>query len=211
MGFLGGENGDVTGGLVYTSDGFGVRTGMYGADLGEKYTSGEFAISYTAGLTTDSSKSGVVAQTSNLLQKDDSKYLYVCVGNTTNYTGITDVINQGMGILEQVSAVAEDVESRVKLDGSNADFLYVKETYVNGFSWYRIWSDGWCEQGGQSSVITATTTITLLKDYKNTQYNLYLAGTSAGYPWIISRTTQSFVADTSAAATVDWKACGYIL
>ena len=44
------------------------------------------------------------------------KHLYICVGNTANYEGITDVVNQGMEILEQVN---QGIESRVKLDATN--------------------------------------------------------------------------------------------
>lgn len=31
----------------------------------------------------------------------------------------------------------------------------VIETYVNGTSWYRVYSDGWCEQGGQFVITTS--------------------------------------------------------
>lgn len=76
-------------------------------------------------------------------------------------------------------------------------------------SWYVIYSNGWCEQGGRLSVSTSTTTITLLKSYIDTNYNISMTG-SVGYPWVTSRTVNSFVADTSANATVDWKTKGYI-
>ena len=43
----------------------------------------------------------------------------------------------------------------------------VVKTYRNGTSWYRIWSDGWCEQGGNTqSAVNGKYTITLLKPYK---------------------------------------------
>ena len=47
----------------------------------------------------------------------------------------------------------------------------VTETYVNGTSWYRVWSDGWIEQGG---IYTGTGTnnpaVSLLKTMANTNY-----------------------------------------
>ena len=85
-------------------------------------------------------------------------------------------------------------------------------------SWYKVFEETnqqtgevrkWCEQGGQSSVATSTTTINLLKSYAYISYNLSMTG-SAGYPFITSRSTGSFVADTSAAAVVVWEAKGYI-
>lgn len=37
------------------------------------------------------------------------------------------------------------------------------ESYQNGTSWYRLYSDGWCEQGGSQDLPAfATTTLTLL-------------------------------------------------
>lgn len=50
----------------------------------------------------------------NLTEKDDviKQLLYICVGNTTNYEGVTEVVNQGMDILEQVA-------QKVNVDGTN--------------------------------------------------------------------------------------------
>ena len=48
---------------------------------------------------------------------------------------------------------------------------YLVQSYVNGRSWYRVYSDGWCEQGGQITVTVEITNITLLKSYKDNNYN----------------------------------------
>ena len=66
----------------------------------------------SVGVTTDSNYSGLIAKTSNIFQFDEKKHLYICVGNTTNYEGISDVVNQGMEILEQVA-------QKVNVDGTN--------------------------------------------------------------------------------------------
>ena len=51
---------------------------------------------------------------------------------------------------------------------------YVKQSYINGTSWYRVWSDGWIEQGGRAYVYVskndAITTISFLKTFANTNY-----------------------------------------
>ena len=50
---------------------------------------------------------------------------------------------------------------------------YVVEKYENGTDWYTLYSDGWCEQGGRSALNeTSTTTVTLHKAYKNTNYSV---------------------------------------
>ena len=48
---------------------------------------------------------------------------------------------------------------------------YIVETYQNGTSWYRVWSDGWCEQGGR---FTTNTPIVFLKQYRDNNYNLQI-------------------------------------
>ena len=63
---------------------------------------------------------------------------------------------------------------------------YITETYQNGNSWYRIWSDGWIEQGGKTTIPTASgTTINFLKSFSNTNYwcmaNLSATDLTASY------------------------------
>lgn len=59
---------------------------------------------------------------------------------------------------------------------NNAGVKYVVETFHNGTSWYRVYSDGWCEQGGTTSS-GDWTEITLLKPYTNTNYTLIAGST----------------------------------
>lgn len=46
----------------------------------------------------------------------------------------------------------------------------VIETYKDGFDWYRIWSDGSIEQGGNCVVASGYGTVTLLKELSDTDY-----------------------------------------
>lgn len=46
---------------------------------------------------------------------------------------------------------------------------YIVDTYQNGTSWYRVWSDGWIEQGGYT---TNSGFVTLLQPFSNTNYNV---------------------------------------
>lgn len=51
----------------------------------------------------------------------------------------------------------------------------VIETYSNGTSWYRIYSDGWCEQGGRYTVTSSSPhTIDLFKTMANTDYSIMI-------------------------------------
>lgn len=62
---------------------------------------------------------------------------------------------------------------------SKARPAVVIQNYVNGTSWYRVWSDGWIEQGGRAYVYFSSstandgdnvTTISFLKAFTNTNY-----------------------------------------
>lgn len=48
---------------------------------------------------------------------------------------------------------------------------YITESHTNGTSWYRLYSDKWIEQGGQTTMSEcAQPTINLLKTMKDTNY-----------------------------------------
>ena len=92
---------------------------------------------------------------------------------------------------------------------------YITETYVSGTSWYRVWSDGWCEQGGRTPAQESTDyVVTLLKAFSNTDYNVMVTdhwpnAPERGWGNAHTYTTTSFkVVQTSNG--VDWRACGYI-
>lgn len=80
---------------------------------------------------------------------------------------------------------------------------YITETYVNGTSWYRVWSDGWCEQGGKS-LVTGAVTINLLKKFANTNYtaSASLIGTDGAY---LSRADATLSTFTPSSFKVDYK------
>lgn len=100
---------------------------------------------------------------------------------------------------------------------------FVVETFQSGKSWYRVWSDGWCEQGGVTSTYnTSIETISLLKTMKDTNYLImfseYLNSSDTGggsaspilsnYPTDV--TTTSFIISKSSGYYIGWKVEGYI-
>lgn len=97
--------------------------------------------------------------------------------------------------------------------------------YVNGTSWYRIWSDGWIEQGGYVANDANTYsinkfTITFLKTFQNTNYCFSRTDkigrlASVSYPGInnsyYQKSNNKIVCpgDGTHRAGFDWYACGY--
>ena len=101
----------------------------------------------------------------------------------------------------------------------------VVETYKKGSSWYRVYDDGWCEQGGHfdkgSLNKDTSNTIGLLKSFVDINYTLIALSNrndnSAGFinnqVFVIYRTTNSFIArcyGDGNSQYIDWQACGYI-
>jgi len=105
-----------------------------------------------------------------------------------------------------------------------AEVQCIVETYVNGTSWYRVYSDGWCEQGGWlSRTATGILQVTLLKSFRNTNYHVqatnqaadsYTTASTFYTPYVLSRTESSFSLTSNAAiANIGyfvWEAKGYI-
>lgn len=97
---------------------------------------------------------------------------------------------------------------------------HITETYVNGTSGYRIWSDKYCEQWGYVASVTlqASVTITLLKTFNSTNYRVFCTGDAPkqasddGSGNVHTKTTSSFNLFNSSSNAVGyyWEAKGYI-
>lgn len=105
----------------------------------------------------------------------------------------------------------------------------VIESYRNGTEWYRVWSDGWLEQGGESTAYNKQThknlTMTLNKPFIDTNYTVNLTikapnsnmwGNMADGTHIKSVNTTDFVfryedcyeGYLGNGVTIYWSACG---
>lgn len=177
----------------------GVTTG-YGLNIGQSVAgSAGFNGIVTAGITTDPEKSDLVVANAGVVP--DGWALYYYVGATVQNANLIDAGR----MQEQITNI--NASSRG----------YLVESYVNGRSWYRVYSDGWCEQGGQITVTEAATNITLLKSYKDNNYNAVgcQANTNtAGYHTInvaaYSATQVQIRQNAVGSPLVNWIAMGYI-
>lgn len=96
----------------------------------------------------------------------------------------------------------------------------VIETYHNGTSWYRVWSDGWCEQGGRfQSADKTDTVVNFLKPFSDANYTpivgqQYGSAGDAQYRtfniYTISQASMTVHNATNGKNTCIWMACGYI-
>jgi hypothetical protein len=123
---------------------------------------------YTISL--DASRSNSIYGNSLTVQPQTIKVLYYIVIATSTKTDIQVDIDE---IASNLNGKADRDLTNTNPSSSFATLLNtagirtVVETYVNGTSWYRVYSDGWCEQGGFA---TANGFITFLKPFLNNNF-----------------------------------------
>lgn len=128
------------------------------------------------------------------------------------------------------SAWASSLQGKANADLSNCTSPIVSAPYIVEVSdksilpsWYRVWSDGWCEQGGHLGTESATKyTVSFLKEFVDTNYSLVAtdstgvntnsdtSGATAAI-YLGSYTTSSFyVSIDGGRQNSSWVAKGYI-
>lgn len=95
----------------------------------------------------------------------------------------------------------------------------VVQNYVSGTSWYRVWSDGWIEQGGALHASLDTThgvkTVTYLKSFSNANYTFVVnvgnnnAENISYYRHPYAKTNTGFTYNKMNTGIGNWYACGY--
>lgn len=95
------------------------------------------------------------------------------------------------------------------------DKVFVIETWSDGTEWYRKWSDGWVEQGGEFETTSANlATYSLTVPFSGTNYTItgnVSKTTSSCYAVTFTNfTTTTFDSKMCVAGyTIRWYACGY--
>lgn len=109
--------------------------------------------------------------------------------------------------------VYDSTNNTVRLPKLASVERYLIKSYSSGKDWYRIYSDGWCEQGGQTSAGTSIT-VSLFKSYLNTDYSVELTCVNKAQGdqnWTCSsKSVNQFVYSNSESFAVDWQTSGYI-
>lgn len=126
---------------------------------------------------------------SDTVQPESNEWVMcvVAYGIATN-VGSVDIQN----VMSDVNAVQASLENIVR----------IAETWksTDGNSWYRVWSDGFIEQGGHyTSSDSSKFTVTLNKQMKTTYYHCdvtggYNASTERGWGFAYDKTTSNFKA-----------------
>ena len=138
--------------------------------------------------------------------------------NFTN-TGVTS-FNGSTGAVTYTAPVTSvnGKTGAVTIDVSSSIKSYVTETWIDGTSGYRLFSDGFIEQWGRTEPLTdSTTTITFYKEFKNTNYVLISTAVNSGWrvnTYSSSHTERTAIIGAGAingdgTGNISWYACGY--
>lgn len=187
---------------IYRLGGF---TPDYGKKLPNSTDSGVVANSVgnneVLGIAIEPTKSGIVADL--LSAKSSTAQLYFKVANVVQNIELLDV-----------GEVLDVVSDKISYQDCKA---YITETYVSGTSWYRVYSDGWCEQGGHIASGTVEGIVTLLKPYVNTNYDVIVAPSATGNNfttniagWANSKIQFNWNSYNNSATPKIWRTYGYI-
>lgn len=145
----------------------------------------------------DASRSNKIYGNSDTVQPQSIVGLW-CVkayGTVTN-VGSTDVANISTGLAQAETRISSLETNKVDKAGN----AWVVESYRNGTEWYRVWSDGWIEQGGYFEKQQDTAlTVTFLKPYVDVNYTLsdLVLRTNGSTPKIDTRTATGFSMGTA--------------
>lgn len=156
-------------------------------------------------LKIDASSSSPVYGRSSTVKPESHEWVMcvVAYGVATN-VGSVDIQN----VMSAVNAVQANVSAIPK---PNA---YVTKTWHSGTSWYRVWSDGFIEQGGSyTSSDSSAFTITLNKPMTTTYYHCDVTGgynvsTERGWGFAYDKTLSNFKA-VVVEPKGTWEVCGY--
>ena len=172
-------------------------------------------------VTFDASRSSSIYGNSTTVQPQTIKVLYYIVIATSTKTDIQVDLDQ----------IATDLNGKADVDLTNVhnSKAILSDSSVDGTSWYRVYSDGWCEQGGKLVINSANVSggyynsanLTLLKPltklcsyYVQTKHDRFNAGFADDIIGQSASTVNVYqVNDSSnsfANPYVVWRACGYI-
>lgn len=142
---------------------------------------------------------------------------YDAVGNGNLYYYVGDTLQNAS--LINVARIEEKLT-----DVNAASRGYLVESYHNGTEWYRVYSDGWIEQGGHLLMASAgqgiSHTVTFLKQFTSTEYTVTTNILRVGGDYSVASHAANLKKDkfdvvtnysnvTSGGDTAVWYACGY--
>lgn len=145
---------------------------------------------------------------SGTITNADFRFVYA-TGNGSLYFYVGDTL-QDTNLIQ----TGEILDYFAKIDTVHC----VVETFKSGSSWYRVYDDGWVEQGGQTASVAggSSTSVTFLKPFSSADYTInsspignYTASAEANNPIKKTKTGFTQYCGQISACPFDWIAFGY--
>lgn len=137
--------------------------------------------------------------------QDGNFYFCPNIGNGTLYYYVGETV-QNANLID-AGRIGEQLANK------QDKCIHIIDTYVNGTSGYRIWSDGYCEQWGRVNIsgTDANNTVNFVKTFKDTNYVVVEAsfGNTDRKLTLVSLGTSNMVIRGWDNTSI-WKACGYL-
>lgn len=176
-----------------------VRTGSL------RFTNGE---GYTDTSLTSADETGDTIQSMGLRNTNGTAYGYAPT-YTANYADTSTKIVTTAYMASHWTTTNATTESTA----SKARPAVVIQNYKNGTSWYRVWSDGWIEQGGLIGTNSnANQWLGFPRAFSNTNYVFVSAAdgyNSKANIGITGKQTTGVVFDNEYSSNYNWYVCGY--
>lgn len=162
-----------------------ITGGNFGVIRGENFQDGAFVGTYDSGYGRDGG--GVRDKSIVTIDASRSSAIYgksdTVTPNTMNGVWVIKafgvIVNSSNTNLSNILTNIETNNQKMSVFETNYDF--VVESWRDGTEWYRKYKSGWVEQGGkcvrESSASSWNATITLLKPFSNTDYNVSISAT----------------------------------
>ena len=195
---------NVTGAGTFENDGYPAVSNVYSKEnLSSSYSLQKSTIDASVG-------NSIYGNSNTVTPAHTTLFPWVCAYNAAVPASTAQAAEFQQALSSKADTGLGNVTSQAGTSLNNVGVRTVTETYVNGTSWYRIWSDGWCEQGGR---ITGTS-ITFLQSFVNTNYSfsgVSINSNSGGAASTVTNlTTTGCTYYTYGNAGGMWQACGYI-
>lgn len=154
-------------------------------------TSPNDTIVVSPGSCYDDTRKILLSTTTSITKQNENQgasTTYYVYATSVNSTGIpTDItisqssVSPGTTLFRKIGSFTTDSNGNIdnitssSLEGIlNTGARVVTKSYNSGYSWYRVYSDGWCEQGGRVAQSSDNMYINLVKSYINTNYTIML-------------------------------------
>lgn len=184
-----------------------IRTNFFGKSFNMENSlavNGAITISNTGGGQVDKLKLAALDGSATATTLYNGLQIYTDINTYTSTLRVGDI---GLPLVIQGSTIK---------DNNNAEFVRLVESYQNGASGYRLYSDGYCEQWDDNTG-TPVQSITFLKPYKDTNYTVLA---TSSYPDNLpiynsflpyNKTTTGFSINWEGTVRNNmWRAFGYV-